>query len=70
MLSSPSRILTYIDRSILWKHPTLLPVLTTPAAVILVLVGGADLMVPGGPGAAPSRWGAWPSTRTRSLTTA
>ncbi|KAH9034465.1 hypothetical protein EDB85DRAFT_1863945, partial [Lactarius pseudohatsudake] len=47
MLSSPSRILTYIDRSILWKHPTLLPVLTTPAAVILVLVGGADLMVPG-----------------------
>ncbi|KAN0141791.1 hypothetical protein V8E53_000253 [Lactarius tabidus] len=31
----------------LWKHPTLLPVLTTPAAVIPVLVGGADLMVPG-----------------------
>jgi len=32
----------------LWKHPTLLPVLTTPAPVILVLVGGADLMVSGG----------------------
>jgi translation initiation factor 2D len=32
----------------LWKHPTLLPVLTTPAPVIPVLVGGADLMVPGG----------------------
>ncbi|KAH9054133.1 hypothetical protein EDB87DRAFT_1676616 [Lactarius vividus] len=31
----------------LWKHPTLLPVLTTPVAVIPVLVGGADLMVPG-----------------------
>ncbi|KAI0298457.1 hypothetical protein B0F90DRAFT_1952301 [Multifurca ochricompacta] len=31
----------------LWKHPTLLPILTTPAAVIPVLVGGADLMVPG-----------------------
>lgn len=31
----------------LWKHPTLLPTLTTPAAVIPVLVGGADLMVPG-----------------------
>jgi len=32
----------------LWKHTTLLPVLTTPASVIPVLVGGADLMVPGG----------------------
>jgi hypothetical protein len=32
----------------LWKHPTLLPVLTTPASVIPVLIGGADLMVPGG----------------------
>ncbi|KAI9454256.1 hypothetical protein BJY52DRAFT_767203 [Lactarius psammicola] len=31
----------------LWKHPMLLPVLTTPAAVIPILVGGADLMVPG-----------------------
>ncbi|KAH9040925.1 hypothetical protein EDB83DRAFT_2524259 [Lactarius deliciosus] len=45
MLSSPPRILTYIDLSILWKHPTLLPVLTTPAAVIPVLGGGAELMV-------------------------
>ncbi|KAH9034460.1 hypothetical protein EDB85DRAFT_2222145 [Lactarius pseudohatsudake] len=43
MLSSPSRILTYIDRSILWKHPTLLPVLTTLAAVIPVLVSCTDL---------------------------
>jgi hypothetical protein len=32
----------------LWKHPTLLPILTTPEHVIPVLVGGADLMVPGG----------------------
>jgi hypothetical protein len=32
----------------LWKHPTLLPVLSTTANVIPVLVGGADLMVPGG----------------------
>ena len=32
----------------LWKHPTLLPVLTTPALVIPILVGGADLMIPGG----------------------
>lgn len=32
----------------LWKHPTLLPILTTPENVIPVLVGGADLMVPGG----------------------
>ncbi|KAF8257181.1 hypothetical protein EI94DRAFT_1841205 [Lactarius quietus] len=31
----------------LWKHPKLLPVLTTPAAVISILVGGADLVVPG-----------------------
>ncbi|KAH9177958.1 hypothetical protein EDB89DRAFT_2239699 [Lactarius sanguifluus] len=29
------------------NHPTPLPVLTTPAAVIRVLGGGADLMVPG-----------------------
>ncbi|KZP09841.1 hypothetical protein FIBSPDRAFT_873211 [Athelia psychrophila] len=31
----------------LWNKPDLLPVLTTPAAVIPVLVGGADLMIPG-----------------------
>ncbi|KAJ7147279.1 eukaryotic translation initiation factor SUI1 family protein [Mycena filopes] len=31
----------------LWKRPKLLPFLSTPAAVIPVLVGGADLMVPG-----------------------
>jgi hypothetical protein len=32
----------------MWKRPTLLPFLSTPAAVIPVLVGGADLMIPGG----------------------
>ena len=32
----------------LWKRPTLLPVLDTPSAVIPVLMGGADLMIPGG----------------------
>lgn len=32
----------------LWKRPNLLPFLSTPAAVIPVLVGGADLMIPGG----------------------
>ncbi|KAI0052419.1 hypothetical protein FA95DRAFT_1601793 [Auriscalpium vulgare] len=31
----------------LWKHPALLPSLSTPAAVIPVLIGGADLMLPG-----------------------
>ncbi|KAJ7279119.1 eukaryotic translation initiation factor SUI1 family protein [Mycena rebaudengoi] len=31
----------------MWKRPTLLPFLSTPAAVIPVLVGGADLMIPG-----------------------
>ncbi|KII84045.1 hypothetical protein PLICRDRAFT_57876 [Plicaturopsis crispa FD-325 SS-3] len=31
----------------LWKRPTLLPFLSTPSAVIPVLVGGADLMIPG-----------------------
>ncbi|KAG2031767.1 hypothetical protein BDR03DRAFT_927535 [Suillus americanus] len=31
----------------LWKKPDLLPFLSTPSAVIPVLVGGADLMVPG-----------------------
>ncbi|KAJ6482936.1 eukaryotic translation initiation factor SUI1 family protein [Mycena vitilis] len=31
----------------LWKRPKLLPFLSTPAAVIPVLVGGADLMIPG-----------------------
>lgn len=32
----------------LWKRSDLLPFLSTPAAVIPVLVGGADLMIPGG----------------------
>ncbi|KEP52001.1 translation initiation factor SUI1 [Rhizoctonia solani 123E] len=31
----------------LWKYPALLPTISTPAAVIRVLVGGADLMIPG-----------------------
>ncbi|KAI0311462.1 hypothetical protein OF83DRAFT_1295388 [Amylostereum chailletii] len=31
----------------LWRRPTLLPFLSTPSAVIPVLVGGADLMIPG-----------------------
>ncbi|EIW76663.1 hypothetical protein CONPUDRAFT_157843 [Coniophora puteana RWD-64-598 SS2] len=31
----------------LWKHPNLLPVLSTPSAVVPVLIGGADLMIPG-----------------------
>ncbi|KAF8519390.1 hypothetical protein BU17DRAFT_90099 [Hysterangium stoloniferum] len=31
----------------LWKKPNLLPVITTPSAVIPVLMGGADLMIPG-----------------------
>ncbi|KAI0084693.1 eukaryotic translation initiation factor SUI1 family protein [Irpex rosettiformis] len=31
----------------LWKEPNLLPLLTTPAAVVPKLVGGADLMIPG-----------------------
>ncbi|CUA73336.1 Eukaryotic translation initiation factor 2D [Rhizoctonia solani] len=31
----------------LWKFPTLLPTISTPAAVIPILVGGADLMIPG-----------------------
>jgi len=32
----------------LWKKEDLLPSLSTPAAVIPILVGGADLMIPGG----------------------
>jgi hypothetical protein len=32
----------------LWKKPDLLPFLSTPSAVIPVLTGGADLMIPGG----------------------
>ncbi|KAI0340373.1 eukaryotic translation initiation factor SUI1 family protein [Trametopsis cervina] len=31
----------------LWKQPNILPTLTTPAAVIPKLKGGADLMIPG-----------------------
>jgi translation initiation factor 2D len=33
----------------MWKQRNLLPFLSTPAAVIPALVGGADLMIPGGP---------------------
>jgi translation initiation factor 2D len=32
----------------LWKHEDLLPFLSTPSAVIPVLINGADLMAPGG----------------------
>ncbi|PPQ97911.1 hypothetical protein CVT26_002997, partial [Gymnopilus dilepis] len=32
----------------LWKKQDLLPFLSTPAAVVPILVGGADLMIPGG----------------------
>jgi translation initiation factor 2D len=32
----------------LWKRRELLPFLSTPPAVIPVLIGGADLMIPGG----------------------
>jgi len=32
----------------LWKRPNLLPALSTPPDVIPILVGGADLMIPGG----------------------
>ncbi|KAF8064203.1 eukaryotic translation initiation factor SUI1 family protein [Lyophyllum atratum] len=38
----------------LWKRADLLPVLSTPAAVIPILVGGADLMIPGVVHHAPS----------------
>ncbi|KAI0789203.1 eukaryotic translation initiation factor SUI1 family protein [Abortiporus biennis] len=31
----------------LWKHPNLLPFLSTPSAVIPKLINGADLMIPG-----------------------
>ncbi|KAK0184569.1 eukaryotic translation initiation factor SUI1 family protein [Armillaria mellea] len=31
----------------LWKKPRLLPFICTPAAVLPILVGGADLMIPG-----------------------
>ncbi|KAL0952792.1 hypothetical protein HGRIS_007017 [Hohenbuehelia grisea] len=31
----------------LWKRPAILPSLSTPAPVIPVLIGGADLMIPG-----------------------
>ncbi|KAJ2921760.1 hypothetical protein H1R20_g15341, partial [Candolleomyces eurysporus] len=34
----------------LWKKDDLLPFLSTPAAVIPILTGGADLMIPGGRG--------------------
>lgn len=33
----------------LWRKYDLLPCITTPAAVIPVLMGGADLMIPGDP---------------------
>lgn len=32
----------------LWKEPNLLPFLSTPAPVVPKLIGGADLMIPGG----------------------
>jgi len=32
----------------LWKKQYLIPSLSTPSAVIPILVGGADLMIPGG----------------------
>jgi predicted ribosome-associated RNA-binding protein Tma20 len=32
----------------LWKKRELLPFISTPPSVIPVLVGGADLMIPGG----------------------
>jgi translation initiation factor 2D len=32
----------------LWRKEDLLPFLSTPAAVVPNLVGGADLMIPGG----------------------
>ena len=32
----------------LWKEPDLLPFLSTPEAVVPKLIGGADLMIPGG----------------------
>ena len=38
------RILVYT----LWKRFDLLPSVSTPSAVIPVLTGGADLMIPGG----------------------
>ncbi|KAG0700484.1 hypothetical protein DFH29DRAFT_931661 [Suillus ampliporus] len=38
----------------MWKKPDLLPFLSTPSAVIPVLVGGADLMIPGVVRYAPS----------------
>ena len=43
-----TRCLDWLLVYTLWKHPTLLPVLTTQPSVIPVLVRGADLMVPGG----------------------
>jgi translation initiation factor 2D len=38
----------------MWKKQDLLPFLSTPAAVIPILIGGADLMIPGG--TLSSRW--------------
>ena len=32
----------------LWRKEDLLPFLSTPAAVVPILIGGADLMIPGG----------------------
>lgn len=32
----------------LWKKQDLLPFLSTPSAVTPILIGGADLMIPGG----------------------
>ena len=41
---SDVRILVYT----LWKKHDLLPWISTPASVIPIIVGGADLMIPGG----------------------
>ena len=38
----------------LWKRLDLLPFLSTPAAVVPKLIGGADLMMPGGTSSPPS----------------
>lgn len=42
------KLLTRFSVYTLWKEPNLLPFLTTPEAVVPKLVGGADLMIPGG----------------------
>lgn len=46
--SSVKMILNVMLVYTLWKRFDLLPALSTPSAVIPVLTGGADLMIPGG----------------------